>query len=376
MAPEQIGGRPRPASDQYALAAVIYEWLSGDRMFHGSFSEVCAQHMFSPPPPLRGKVPSIPPPVEQVILTALAKDPAQRFKSVRAFANALEQASRRDQPDAAIGAIKEVSPPSPLPNPAQASSSSAVPLTAPTSERPQAPAEAESPSPGEAQAPGTEAGGATLARRPKQLWRRWGIGNKQVIAVVCGALLYGLLNYPLNSLYQQGNPFVTNSLSVFNESIPAGIALADITLVIPLLLGATFGPWVGLLTVLGGSFLGASFAGYNAALDYYGASWTWNVGRPLIGFIAGLVFLKTQGRYPTAAAAAMAVLAGALGIVLGTAFSTYGDIWVSGVTPDAAWSNFLILALPTSIVLVAFPFLLFASGRIGERMRGQRDARN
>src|SRR6266568_8408952 len=36
MAPEQIQGKPRPASDQYSLGIVVYEWLSGDRPFHGS----------------------------------------------------------------------------------------------------------------------------------------------------------------------------------------------------------------------------------------------------------------------------------------------------------------------------------------------------
>src|SRR5437764_11405809 len=30
MAPEQIQGKPRPASDQYSLGVVVYEWLSGD----------------------------------------------------------------------------------------------------------------------------------------------------------------------------------------------------------------------------------------------------------------------------------------------------------------------------------------------------------
>ena len=35
MAPEQIQGRPRPASDQYALAALAYEWLSGAPPFRG-----------------------------------------------------------------------------------------------------------------------------------------------------------------------------------------------------------------------------------------------------------------------------------------------------------------------------------------------------
>src|SRR5207249_11061498 len=30
MAPEQLQGKPRPASDQYALGIVVYEWLCGD----------------------------------------------------------------------------------------------------------------------------------------------------------------------------------------------------------------------------------------------------------------------------------------------------------------------------------------------------------
>ncbi len=92
MAPEQFQGKPRPASDQYALGIIVYEWLSGDRPFHGSFTEVASQHLFVPPPPLREKVPAISAAIEQVVLTALTKDPRQRFGSVRAFATALEQA--------------------------------------------------------------------------------------------------------------------------------------------------------------------------------------------------------------------------------------------------------------------------------------------
>jgi serine/threonine protein kinase len=93
MAPEQIQGHPRPASDQYALGIVVYEWLCGERPFRGSVTEVATQHLAVPPPPLRAKVPDLAPALEEVVMTALAKDPNQRFASARAFAAAFEQAA-------------------------------------------------------------------------------------------------------------------------------------------------------------------------------------------------------------------------------------------------------------------------------------------
>src|SRR6266516_2841425 len=112
MAPEQLQGKPRPASDQYALGIVLYEWLSGDRPFQGSVLEIATQHMLKPPPPLRIKNPAIPPEVEEVVFTALAKDSAQRFATVQAFANALEQASQVVAPLASASTltIEELSP--------------------------------------------------------------------------------------------------------------------------------------------------------------------------------------------------------------------------------------------------------------------------
>src|SRR5579859_5703852 len=67
MAPEQIQGKPRPASDQYALGIVIYEWLTGSRPFQGSFTEIATQHVLTPPPPLHEKIPDISPALEQVL---------------------------------------------------------------------------------------------------------------------------------------------------------------------------------------------------------------------------------------------------------------------------------------------------------------------
>jgi ABC-type transport system substrate-binding protein/serine/threonine protein kinase len=95
MAPEQIEGHPRAASDQYALGVVVYEWLCGERPFEGSVSELIAQHLSMPPLPLHERMPAIPAEVEQVVLRALAKDPKARFASVADFAIALEQASQR-----------------------------------------------------------------------------------------------------------------------------------------------------------------------------------------------------------------------------------------------------------------------------------------
>ncbi len=93
MAPEQIEAHPRAASDQYSLGIVAYEWLSGTRPFQGSFSEIAIKHTVTPPPPLLAHLPTLPPAVEQVIFTALAKKPEERFASVNAFATALAQAS-------------------------------------------------------------------------------------------------------------------------------------------------------------------------------------------------------------------------------------------------------------------------------------------
>lgn len=93
-APEQLQGKPRRSSDQYALGVVIYEWLSGEWPFRGSFYEVARQHMFEAPPSLRrNKGIAIAPAVEEVVLKALAKDPRKRFGSVSEFAEALEWAS-------------------------------------------------------------------------------------------------------------------------------------------------------------------------------------------------------------------------------------------------------------------------------------------
>jgi serine/threonine protein kinase len=93
MAPEQIRGKPQPASDQYALGIMAYEWLCGIRPFQGSTMwEIIDQHLFQSPPSLREMLPDLPPMVEACILKALAKDPCDRFATVQEFVTTLELA--------------------------------------------------------------------------------------------------------------------------------------------------------------------------------------------------------------------------------------------------------------------------------------------
>jgi serine/threonine protein kinase len=119
MSPEQIQGKPREASDQYSLGIVVYEWLSGDRPFSGSFTELCTQHLFASPPSLKEKVPTIDSAVEEVVTRALAKDPKQRFESISAFANALSDAAGIQQAPSTMEepqpSGRELSPPLPVP---------------------------------------------------------------------------------------------------------------------------------------------------------------------------------------------------------------------------------------------------------------------
>jgi serine/threonine protein kinase/WD40 repeat protein len=94
MAPEQIEGKTSPASDQYSLATVVYQWLCGSLPFEGkSWAEVMVKHVREDPRPLHDFIPAIPRDLEDVIMTGLAREAEHRYASVRAFADALTEAA-------------------------------------------------------------------------------------------------------------------------------------------------------------------------------------------------------------------------------------------------------------------------------------------
>ncbi|HLX40183.1 MAG TPA: serine/threonine-protein kinase [Ktedonobacteraceae bacterium] len=95
MAPEQIHGNACFQSDQYALAVVVYEWLSGYPPFQGEAYDILHQHFRPVLPSLCASTPLVSPSVENVVFKALAINPQERFESVQAFANALHDAFER-----------------------------------------------------------------------------------------------------------------------------------------------------------------------------------------------------------------------------------------------------------------------------------------
>jgi serine/threonine protein kinase len=84
-APETFGGKISDRSDQYSLAIVYQEMLTGQRPFTGKNARQLAQQHLSEEPELR----SLPEAERPIVARALAKDPTRRFPSCLAFVRAL-----------------------------------------------------------------------------------------------------------------------------------------------------------------------------------------------------------------------------------------------------------------------------------------------
>ena len=91
IAPEQVSkDQIGPATDVYALGVVAYHCLAGQPPFLGDNPiAIAMQHVNEPPPPLPEDVP---PAVRQVVTTAMAKSPAERYPSAAAMAEAADRA--------------------------------------------------------------------------------------------------------------------------------------------------------------------------------------------------------------------------------------------------------------------------------------------
>jgi serine/threonine-protein kinase len=95
MSPEQVKGVTAvdARTDIYAMGAVLYEMLTGAKLFDGDGAfAVMRAHVEASPVPPSARNSKVPPALDQVVLRALAKDPLLRFQSANDFRFALEKA--------------------------------------------------------------------------------------------------------------------------------------------------------------------------------------------------------------------------------------------------------------------------------------------
>ncbi len=92
MAPEQFMGKTDQQSDQYSLACLAYELITGKPPFAAaSFTSLWGKHATEYASPLASAVPKVPMPIDLAVLKALAKKPPERYENVAAFVAALER---------------------------------------------------------------------------------------------------------------------------------------------------------------------------------------------------------------------------------------------------------------------------------------------
>ena len=96
VAPEQATGQPAvPASDIYALGAIVYEMLTGEPPFSATDSEqLLAALLRETPPPPTERNPALPAGIDDVVMQALAKTPTDRYTTAADFISESDARSR------------------------------------------------------------------------------------------------------------------------------------------------------------------------------------------------------------------------------------------------------------------------------------------
>jgi hypothetical protein len=155
MSPEQIEAAPVDGrSDQFALAVVAFEMLSGARPFQGdSIATLAHMIAYGPRPSLRTANPMFGPAVDQVLHRALSRSPNDRYATCVEFVGALEEALNRA--------------PEPLPSPSDAPTAALAATPAKT------------------------------AQYPSTAWVKYVLGAAGLVMIAVAASLYWIYKHPV-----------------------------------------------------------------------------------------------------------------------------------------------------------------------------------
>jgi hypothetical protein len=196
--------------------------------------------------------------------------------------------------------------------------------------------------------------------------RIWSIGRRQIVAILIGTLIFGILNYAQDELLVAA--LAAKDASVFSIGglafLPSFWNLAfGILLAVPVFFGAEFGPWAGLVIMLAGSLPGDYASGL---IRQPLGLWYLYPCLAILGFIPGLALLRTMGQYNTRGAFITAIIFIDTAIVVSGIFMAIGDSVVNQLNFFSSLSYEILSNVP---VLILAPILLISYQRVFKRRK-------
>ncbi len=174
----------------------------------------------------------------------------------------------------------------------------------------------------------------------------WSFGRRQLVFTVVGVILYAIL---ARISYSYVSPAV-------------GSILSGILFAILIFLGSVSGSWVGLGTAGIGSFVAHALFGDISTL------WYVPVSVALLGFVAGLNLLKSQGRYNNRRTIIFATVVSCLELIVYLTLVFFRDSLIRHFSLSNAIPLFLIDTLITSVtILILLPILLIIYNAVVKR---------